>query len=168
MEGPGRPVRCSKLPCVLVVARIRIYDPCLPLRELLSIPEPSGSRLPPCSAEVSQDVSSLHSLAQPHTYTHRNTPCLSAIALRRPDSMLFNSSCLLALHTEPLWTLKIILLLNRAIRGHLKLHVLLPSGASVVWPVPACFCHPLWRDEGTSPSQWPLPGTSSFLWGMHT
>lgn len=126
---------------MLVGARTRIYDPCLPAQGFPSIPEPSGSRPPPHSAKVSQDIPSLHSLAQPHTYTHRNTLRLSAIALRRSDFMAFNSSCLLALHTQPLWTLKIILPSNRATRGHLNIDVLFPSSVSVVWPVLASATH---------------------------
>lgn len=121
----------SKLPCTPVAPGIRICDPCLPPGGLPAIPEPSGSRLSaevstaiPSSAEVGQHIPSSHSLAPPHTYTHRNTLCLchcsqaglADIQLKLP-----------ALRTEPPWTLKTIPLLNRAIRGRLKIHVLLSS-----------------------------------------
>lgn len=124
-------MRLSKLPCTSVAPRIRICDPCLPPQGLPSIPEPCGSRLSaevreaiPSSAEVGQHIPNSHLLAPPHTYSHRNTLCLchcyqaglADIQLKLP-----------ALCTEPPRTLKTIPLLNRAVRGRLKIHVLISS-----------------------------------------
>lgn len=114
------------------------------------------------SLQKGQDISSSHLLAPLLTYTHRNTLCLCHCYQARLADIQLK---LPALHTEPPWALKIIPLLNRAMRGRLKIHVLFPcpqlqriSGLAGL----ASFRHPL-KKMRTSPSRWPRPKTSPFL-----
>lgn len=103
-----------------LVARIRV-DPHLLHQGLPSVPEPSGSRLLPLSAESAETFPTCTYL---HTLTHAPTETPLHVCPLLPGGQARWHSA--HPHRASL-DLKKCLRLYRAIRGCLKIHILLPS-----------------------------------------